>query len=411
MQRDLKKYIAACHVCCTRKTPRPKHAGIPAVITQAKRPHHTLSMDLVSATEEDNTGHKYILTVMAIFTRYIIAVPLKTKKAKEVAEALFERVFAIKGRPRRIQTDQGAEFVNAGLERMYRTWGIQSVATGGYQPQATPVERYHKFLNHCMTALATAYGGAWTTYLPAATFVYNASVCSATGFSPYELNFGHDPNMLQHLDFLIEQKEGENSTDNADYYTKTAKIMLDVYEKVRVQQKRISDKNVEARTTRAIDVKYEVKDLVLLWEPAQPRRFTTKEVDEINMQKARMAPKKWIPTWTGPHEIVEVVPAGGNGGSRYIIHHYKREENLQVHPNKLHLFNPWSKEQPTTAPEMKSSLPFMVGSNAPMGTLFAVALIKPWLFEMGELIHTVQMVWQWRGRNIASIQERMAGNK
>ena len=71
---------------------------------------------------------------------------------------------------------------------------------------------------------------------------------------------------------------------------------MDVYEEVRIQQKRISDKNVEARTTRAIDVKYEVKDLVLLWEPAQPRRFTTKEADEINMQKARTAPKKWIPT-------------------------------------------------------------------------------------------------------------------
>ena len=85
---------------------------------------------------------------------------------------------------------------------------------------------------------------------------------------------------------------------------------------------------------------------------------------------------------------MEVVPAGGNGGSRYIVHHYKREENLQVHPNKLHLFNPWSKEQPTTVPEMKSSLPFMVGSNAPIGALFAVALIEPWPFGIGEIIHT-----------------------
>ena len=104
MQRDLKRYIAACHVCNTRKTPRPKHAGIPAVVTQAKRPHHTLSIDLVSAAEEDNTGHKYILTILDIFTRYIITVPLRTKKAREIAESLFERVFAIKGRPRRIQT-------------------------------------------------------------------------------------------------------------------------------------------------------------------------------------------------------------------------------------------------------------------------------------------------------------------
>ena len=400
MQKDLKRYIAACHVCNTRKTPRPKYAGMPAVVTQARRPHHTLSIDLVSATEEDNTGHKYILTILDIFTRYIITVPLRTKKAREIADSLFERVFAIKGRPIRIQTDQGSEFVNAGLERMYKTWGIQSVATGGYQPQATPVERYHKFLNHCMTALATAYGGAWTTYLPAATFVYNASVCASTGYAPYQLNFGHDPTMLQDLDFLVKDKDNGQEGEEEDYYTSTAKRMVRVYEQVRRQQQKISDKNVEARSAKAINVKYDIKDLVLLWEPAQPKRFTSKEGDDVNMQKARMAPKKWIPTWTGPHEIVEVVPAGGLGGYRYIILHQRRGERIQVHPNKLHLFNPWSKEQPTTAPEMKSSLPFMVGSNAPVGALFAVALLKPWPLGIGEVLHTDaegKIAYRWYG--------------
>ncbi len=61
--------------------------------------------------------------------------------------------------------------------------------------------------------------------------------------------------MLQDLDFLVEQGQEESSTDNADFYTRTAKVMMDVYEKVRIQQKRISDKNVEARMTRAVDVK------------------------------------------------------------------------------------------------------------------------------------------------------------
>lgn len=129
-------------------------------------------------------------------------------------------------RPWRIQTDQGSEFVNAGLERMYKTRGIQSVATGGYQPQATPVERYHKFLNHCMTALATAHGGAWTTYLPAATFVYNASVCASTRYSPYQLNFGHDPTMHQDLHFLVKDNGNGDGEDSNDYYTRTANRMI-----------------------------------------------------------------------------------------------------------------------------------------------------------------------------------------
>ena len=118
-----------------------------------------------------------------------------------------------------------------------------------------------------------------------------------------------------------------------------------------------------------------------------------------------MAPKKWVPTWTGPHEIVGIVPAGGSGGSRYVIHHHRRGENMQVHPNKLHLFSPWSKEQPTTAPDMNTSLPFMVGSNAPVGALFAIALVR-WLFGIGELIHTAadgKVEYRWYGNGGAGL--------
>ena len=49
---------------------------------------------------------------------------------------------------------------------------------------------------------------------------------------------------------------------------------------------------------------------------------------------------------------------------------------------------------------MRSSLPFLVGSNAPVGALFAVALVKPWPFGIGELIHTAadgKIEYRWYG--------------
>jgi hypothetical protein len=84
---------------------------------------------------------------MCLFTRYVIAVPLASKKATVVAEALFTHEFAVHGLPDYVRSDEGKEFVNSGLQNLYQQWGIQPILTGGYRPWANPVERYHRYIN------------------------------------------------------------------------------------------------------------------------------------------------------------------------------------------------------------------------------------------------------------------------
>jgi hypothetical protein len=71
MFKDIRRHINACTTCQRRKTPRPKNVGPGAIIAKAVRPWHTLSIDIVTAQEEDANGYKYILSIMDIFTRYV----------------------------------------------------------------------------------------------------------------------------------------------------------------------------------------------------------------------------------------------------------------------------------------------------------------------------------------------------
>ena len=60
---------------------------------------------------KDNDDYKFVVMVMDVFSRYMWAVPLKTKQSIEISKAL-EKIFKDTGRkPRILFTDAGSEFV------------------------------------------------------------------------------------------------------------------------------------------------------------------------------------------------------------------------------------------------------------------------------------------------------------
>jgi transposase InsO family protein len=117
MDRDILRWIRACPTCAKRKTPRPLNSRPPASVSESTRPWQQLSIDLVTAGAADDSVFpaKYILTVLDVFTRLVIAIPIASKSTKDVAEALFTHAFALHGRPSSIHSDDGEEFVIAGL--------------------------------------------------------------------------------------------------------------------------------------------------------------------------------------------------------------------------------------------------------------------------------------------------------
>jgi len=76
---------------------------------------------------------------------------------------------------------------------MCKRWSIRQIKTTGWQPQANPVERVHRWLNSSMTTLSSAFGNDWDTCVDAVIFSFNTSYHEATGFSPYNLVYGRQP--------------------------------------------------------------------------------------------------------------------------------------------------------------------------------------------------------------------------
>lgn len=137
----------------------------------------------VSSTSDENRGHKFILTVIDIFSRYAWARPLKNKSGKEVAAA-FKDIFKEKRIPRRIQTDQGKEFENREVRRLFDEHDIELFSVKSAY-KAAIVERFNRTLKRKLWQQFTMnLNQKWLNLLQKTISSYNNSVHRTIGCKP-----------------------------------------------------------------------------------------------------------------------------------------------------------------------------------------------------------------------------------
>lgn len=120
-----------------------------------------------------NDGHRYILTVIDILSRYGWAIPLKNKSANIVKEA-FIKIFNKDNRiPQRIQTDQGKEFENKDVQKLMSDYRIELFSVKSAY-KAAIVERWNRTLKNQLWKYFTAKNTfRWLDILPALVDNYN----------------------------------------------------------------------------------------------------------------------------------------------------------------------------------------------------------------------------------------------
>ena len=69
-----------------------------------------LSIDIIGPFPYDGHLQRYIITIMDIYSRYLIVVPVKDHQAQTVSRCLYERAVAYYGIPCSILSDRGGEF-------------------------------------------------------------------------------------------------------------------------------------------------------------------------------------------------------------------------------------------------------------------------------------------------------------
>ena len=108
MERDIVNHVKNCRQCIVGKTPEP-HARAPLANILTSEPMELVCIDFWTAEQGDNKSID-VLVMTDHFSKMAHAFPCKKQSAKQVARRLWNDFFCIYGFPKRIHSDQGANF-------------------------------------------------------------------------------------------------------------------------------------------------------------------------------------------------------------------------------------------------------------------------------------------------------------
>lgn len=165
----------------------------------------TWQIDLVDMQKHArvNGGHKYILTVIDVLSKYAWALEVRNKSGQSVTGAM-QRVFS-QSRPRlpaNVHCDSGKEFYNDKFKALMSKSNINLYSTFSAL-KASVVERFNRTLKGWMFKEFGVQGNyKWIDLLPRLLARYNSRVHRTIGMRPKDVNKRHEKRLRQLLNKL-----------------------------------------------------------------------------------------------------------------------------------------------------------------------------------------------------------------
>ena len=131
---EVKNFVRTCAGC--QRAARNDNSRAPLQpLPCVSEPFEKVAFDLVDPLPKTSGGHRYLLTMMCLYTKYPEAIPLRRVDQETVLEAMLE-VFSRHGLPKTILTDQGSVFMSKLTTKLWETLGVHRVRTSPYHPQS-----------------------------------------------------------------------------------------------------------------------------------------------------------------------------------------------------------------------------------------------------------------------------------
>ena len=173
IKEDVLQHCRNCYTCQLHRTAAVKFEA--KHFKPSLKPMDFIAMDLIGEFHPPSSqGNRYALTRVCMLTGFTWCVPIKSKKAADVARAYMQHVYSILGGSTKILTDNGTEFKNEVFRDMLQKLGTEKlIHSPPYRPQSNGrIEGFHRYLKACIAKYMTN-GLEWDQIMAMATSAYN----------------------------------------------------------------------------------------------------------------------------------------------------------------------------------------------------------------------------------------------
>ncbi|XP_047490928.1 uncharacterized protein LOC125040419 [Penaeus chinensis] len=188
---EIKRYCRSCHAC-QKTVPKGKIRKAPMIqMPVISEPFSRVAIEIVGPISPPSSrGHKYMLTLIDMATRFPEAVPLRNIDSVTIAEALLT-IFARVGIPKEILSDRGTQFKSDLMAEINRLLSIKALYTTPYHACCNgTVERFHAVLKAMLKKLCSERPHDWDRFIPSVLFAYREIPHDTLKFSPFKLLYG-----------------------------------------------------------------------------------------------------------------------------------------------------------------------------------------------------------------------------
>jgi len=301
MRKTVEEYVRSCHVCQTSKIRRIKRQGLLVPIPASINSWVDIGIDFVTGLPKAN-GFDGVMVTVCRFSKMAHFSPIsKAYNGKEVARLFLQDIVRNHGVPKTIISDRDKVFTSHFWDEVSRFLGFKPQTTTSRHPEADgQVERTNQTLEQLIRTTCPAAGLDWPRWLPMIEFAYNSAVTESTGFSPFEMIYGKNPNSDFALDRIVSSNPDAEALRKG--LTEIYAIAKENLERCRERMKRCADRK------RQDAPKYKIGDLVLLDRREIPSKLIKTKIDK---------------PFLGPFVIIKILSNGIK---------LKLPDNLRIHP-------------------------------------------------------------------------------
>ena len=280
MENDVKTYIENCIFCAQRKA-KGNIVKRPDFHMTATNPFEKIIIDITGPLPPSKFGHRFILSMVDVYSRYIMAIPLRETSSETLVRAILEKWIAIFGYPDSIISDNGANFVSKVFKDFCTENGIMKIESSPYHPQSNGiVERQFRTLKDMIYATSKDKKLDWSLAIPFVEIGLRATKHKSTGYSSNEIIFGDLFKLPRNL--LTTPRKDTTHTDYIEHINNHRRIVMNQMKKKHIT----SNKTIRNR--------YAIGDMVM-----------------VRSMKPQGLMK---PRYVGPCRVIEVV-----SGSTYKV--------------------------------------------------------------------------------------------
>ena len=270
MWKDCIMKVSRCEKC---QRSNLKQARAPMTVKNPPTgPGALVSIDVTGPFPTSETGLRYCVVIMDVFTGFPEAYCTKNKEAETIAQILLNEYFPRYGFCQSLLSDGGGEFVADIIYFLSRKLGVFRIVTTPFSPWVNGcVENFNKYLKRALMKRVGQYHADWPEYVPPALMAYRCSVHDTHRFSPFFLQYGRDP--LLQMDTLLRPKQRYIGED----YTTTQLLRLhDAFDLVKQHSyaARLRNKALYDKKSKPIDLK--PGDPVWYFHPGRVEDSSTK---------------------------------------------------------------------------------------------------------------------------------------